>query len=459
MSVPLSAVTAVSMLDPGVPALNGIGKFSIGDPEGLDLVSSVWFDPQDTTRWKRSRPADSAQRPWTLQLDLATTCPKTGRLDVQLWRELTDTLPFLLGAPKASSDTTIRAACKDSTSTTLVAPLGDSSFLTYTSTKAFGLRFVATDLPAREVLAVRLVNGVGDTLLLGNHAGRGAWGSRWTLSESGSLSTAIDAGSRLRLRFDGDVVRKGIAAGLGLSAAGSDSFENTVSIYSARAQSRITGISAGTSRRFRLASWVVLSRDTTALEIPASNAQKQAAFRSHRASDGNTFEGTLSVFPVAEGVVGVSLLHEADTMALLTRAGNLQNRFHLFPGDSIEAVVYGNHAWVKLAFQHKDGKIFFTRAVLSDAVVADDQTEAYEDGSYKYRAEAIATATGTVRYEARSAFQRIVNRKVQEVWTDLYVVPMDTDVLPEGNARITLATPAVESVTFQVRRRTQGVVQ
>lgn len=458
VSVPLSVVGAVPMLDPGVPALNGVGKFAIGDPDGLDLVSSVWFDPQDTSRWKRKRPADSALRPWTLELELATTCPKSGTLDVQMWRDLSDTLPFLLGASKGPADTAIPAACKDSVSSTLIAKMGDSSFLTAT-TKAFGLRFAAAGFPAREVSVMRLVNGVGDTLLLGVHAGRGAWGARWTLSEPGSLSSAIDAGSRLRLRFDGAALRKGLAAGLGLANVGSDSFDNTVAIYSARAVSRVTDITASASRRFRLASWVVLSRDTTTLDVPAANKPEQKAFRSHRPSDGNTFEGTVSVFHVADGVVGVSLLHNSDTMALLTPSGHLQNRFHLFPGDSIEANVYGNNAWVKLGFQHKAGKILFTRAVLSDAVVADDQAEGYEDGSYQYREEAIATAKGTVRYEARSAFQRIVNRKAQEVWTDLYVVPMDAGVLLESNARITLATQPVDSVTFQVRRRTQGVVQ
>lgn len=455
------SVTAVptgvlTMLDPGVPALNGVGRFAIGQPEGLGLVSSVWFDPQDTTRWKRSRPTDSARGPWSLELRLTTTCPSSGDLDVQLYRNLSDTLPFLLGAAKGSPDASLQARCKDSV--TLVAAMGDSTFLS-DSTRPFGLRLSAEGFPVREVSSVRLVDGVGDTLLHGLHAGRGAWGSRWWVTSKGALSTALDAGTRLRLRFDGETLRRGIASGLGLATAGTDSFDNTVSIFSARAVSRVTRLTDGTIRRFRLASWVVLSRDTTAVDVPASNGQVQAAFRSHRPSDGNTFEGTLSVFPVAEGLVGVSLLYKSDTMSLVTPAGTLQNRFHLFSGDSIEANVYGSNSWLKLGFQYKDGKILFTRAVLSDVVVADDQAESFGEGAYQYREEAVARATGTVRYEARSAFQRIVNRKTQEVWTDLYAVPMDDDNLPEGNASITLASPPVETVTFQVRRRTQGVVQ
>lgn len=457
VSVPVTALRTITMLDPGVPALNGVGSFAIGDPDGLGLVSSVWFDPQDTSRWIRSRAKDSAGRPWKLELRLATTCPTGASLDVQMWSDVQDTLPFLLGADRDAPDSSVAASCKDST--TLVATLGDSAFATFDSTKAFGLRFSAPGFAPRVISAIRLVNGVGDTLLHGLHAGRGAWGSRWSVSGAGSISSALDAGTRLRIRFDGDAIRARISSGMGIDPVASDSFDNTVSIYSARAVSRVLDLSPNAARRFRLASWVVLSRDTTALTVPALKQQAQAAFASRRPSDGSSIEGTFSTFAVADGLVGICLLYGADTMSFLTPAGNLQNRFHLFEGDSIEAALYGGNAWIKLAFQYRDGKVLFTRTVLSDAVAADDQAKEFEGGAYEYREEAIAASKGPVRYEARSAFQRIVNRKAQEVWTDLYDVPMDGDLLPEGNAIVTLATNPVDSVSFQVRRRTQGVVQ
>lgn len=458
VSVPVTALRTVTMLDPGVPALNGVGTFAIGDPDGLGLVSSIWFDPADSARWVRSRAKDSAGRAWRLELGLATTCPKGAKLDVQVWGDVEDTLPFLLGQGRRAPDSSVVATCID-TSAILVAQLGDSNFVAYPSTKPFGLRFSATGFQAREVSSIRIVNGIGDTLLAGIHAGRGAWGSRWTVEESGAISSSLDAGTRLRIRFDGDAIRSGIASGLGLDPVGSDSFDNTVSIYSARAVSRVAGISPNAVRRFRLASWVVLMRDSSSLTVPARGTQAQTAFRSRRPSDGSSIEGTFSTFAVSDSLVGVVLLYGSDTMSFLTSSGNLQNRFHLFQGDSIEASLYGSNAWIKLGFQYRDGKVLFTRTVLSDVVAADDQATVYEDGSYEYREEAIASSVGPVRYEARSAFQRIVNRKAQEVWTDLYDVAMDGDSLAEGNARIRLATNPVESVTFQVRRRTQGVVQ
>lgn len=460
VSVPVTALRTITMLDPGVPALNGVGTFAIGDPDGLDLVSSIWFDPQDTTRWIRSSAKDSTAKAWKLELRLATTCPKGSSVTVQVWGDVKDTLPFLLGEGRSAPDSSVAATCNDTTAT-LVAQLGGSAFVAHPTTKAFGLRILAPGFQPREVSSssIRLVNGIGDTLLSGLHAGRGAWGSRWTVSGAGSISSSLDAGTRLRIRFDGDAIRGGISSGLGLDPVGSDSFDNTVSIYSARAVSRISGLSPNATRRFRLASWVVLFRDTDSLAVPSLGKQAQTAFRSRRPSDGSSIEGTFSTFAVSDSLAGICLLYGTDTMSFLTSSGRLQNRFHLFEGDSIEASLYGSNAWIKLGFHYRDGKVVFTRTVLSDAVAADDQAKEFEGGSYEYREEAIAAATGTVRYEARSAFQRIVNRKAQEVWTDLYDVAMDGDLLPEGNAIVTLATNPVELVTFQVRRRTQGVVK
>jgi hypothetical protein len=459
VSVPANALRVLTMLDPGVPALNGVGAFSIGHPDGLGLVSSVWFDPQDTSTWILGRPKDSARGDWKLEVKIATTCPAGATMDVRIWSDVQDTLPFLLGAGRGTPNSSVVATCIDS-SEILVARLGDSAFVTHPSTKAFGLRFVSESFPARVVKQIRLVNGVGDTLLHGMHAGRGAWGSRWSATGTGSISSAIDAGSRLRIRFDGDALRGAISSRLGLDPVASDSFDNTVSIYSARAVSRVTDLSANARRRFRLASWVVLSRDSTILSLPAPGGRAQADFKSRRPSDGSTIEGTVSTVALSDSLVGISILYGTDSATFVTTSGSLQKRFHLFAGDSIEATLSGSKfSWVKLAFQFRDGKLVFTRTILAETVVADDQANAYENRSYEYREEAIASAKGPVRYEARSAFQRVVNRKAQEVWTDLYVVPMDADSLVEGNAIVTLATQPVDSVTFQVRRRPQGVVQ
>lgn len=123
--------------------------------------------------------------------------------------------------------------------------------------------------------------------------------------------------------------------------------------------------------------------------------------------------------------------------------------------------MYGDPGWTKFQFINDGTKVRFVRTVLAAGVAADDQIESHDDYGYSvFREEAIATsASKRVRYEARSAFSRILNHKAQEVWTDLYPTSLSADATLDGYYRIDLRDRPIDSVTFVVRRRNLGVVE
>lgn len=458
VSVPFRALQIQVMADPAVPAYNGAGVLSVGQSAGFSAVTSFWFDPRDTTRWVRKRPADTAQGSWSLVLNLDTSIAGTPSVQIQTWNAVADTLPFLLGASRGAPDSSFGATLRD---TAIVGVLGDSNTVRYGQGRDIGIRVSAPNLESRGIYAVYLVNGKGDTLLPANVDGRAAWGVRWTVDDALAIASTVGAGKRVRILADANTLRSHIVTSLGLPQAASDSFDNTVAIFSARAKTSIANVSGGARARFLLSSWVVDHRDTT--ELAATSGDMQAAFSSVRTSDGKSLDGVLHVRKISDSLVRISIVAGADSIPFLNPLGSkgVQYHFYLFAGDSVEAPMSPNPNWVKFAFRYSGGKVRFIRTVLSDAVVADDQVEAHDASGYLvYRDEAIANSGSSfVRYEARTAFGRTLNRKAQEVWTDLVAARVSADSSIDDNFRIQLRSTPIDSVTFLVRRRSQGVVQ
>jgi len=455
VTVPFRALQVQVMADPSVPAYNGTGTLSVGQSDGFTAVTSLWFDPQDTSRWVRKRPADTARGSWTLVMRLDTAlAARDSTVELQVWHTVRDTLSFLLGKSSSSTSPSLVATIGDST---VRASLGDSNFVRYGQPGDIGFRIQAPKTPSRGVYAVYLVDGKGDTLLPGLVDGRAGWGVRWRTTTALALGHTIGAGKRVRLLADANTLRSHIVTSLHLPQVANDSFDNTVAVFSARAKSSIGSASPGGAYRFRLASWVVQQRDTTVVEI--GDGDRQAAFRSSRTSDGATMTGTLHVQRLDDSIARVFILHGTDTVPFYNRAGSVQNHFYLFKGDSIEAPMYQDPGWTKFSFRNQDGKIRFIRTILGDGVIADDQIQSYdESGNPVYRDESVAKS-GSVRFEARAAFGRILNRKAQEVWTDLYPAAVSTTSSLDDNFGVNLLSTPIDSVTFLVRRRSQGVVQ
>jgi len=456
VSVGLRALEIDTILEPGVPALNGMGTLVLGGTKALSASTSLWFAPSDSTRWLLGSSFDRGA--WTLELLLDTSCSSEDGIEVRLWSRIQDTLAFLSGTPMTIAERTVSATCNTDTKTgnvRVTALVGDSNRAIYHSSDDFGLRIEAPGFQTRQIVAARLVDGKGDTLLPGLLEGRSAWGVRWTDRKTGSLASSLGAGKRLRLRFDAAALRSAVASRLGLPTADADSFDNAVSIFSARAVAPVISVSEQVARRFRLASWVVRHADTSFAAIGS-----QVGWKTSRPEDGASMEGTLVVRDAEAGAARVCLLAGSDSIPFLTRDGQVQYSFVLLEGDSVEAPMSGDPGWTKFQFKLKGGKVRFIRQVLASGVAADDQIQGVDDGSYVYRDEAVAVeGRGKVRFEARTAFSRILNRKAQQVWTDLYPVAVQKDAVLDDNATIELAAEPIDSVTFLLRRRITGAVQ
>lgn len=464
VTLPVSFVHIDTIVEPGVPAYSGSGSLVIGGGDAFAVSTSLWFDVKDTTRWITNRPDAVANPGWRLVLSLDTSCA-SGKVHLSRWNTELDTGAFLLGLDGAdfsdAPDYEATASCNDDstgTSHTIDLPLGDSTTVVRKGTN-FGIRLTASDFASRVVSAVRVVNGQGDTLAVGLFEGRGAWGVRATPRSAGSLTSMATAGTRLRLRFDEIALRRSLQNALGIDSVASDSFDNTFSLYSARATAPLVSVSASTSQRFRLASWVVLNRDTTDLPFSVgANASK--AFASSRKVDGKTMQGELRVMGLKGGIARIALVTDGDSVPFYTTQTDTVSHFYLFPGQAVEAPMYADPGWTKFWFVNDGTKVRFIRTVLALGVAADDQVQSVEDGASVYREEAIATTgLSRVRFEARTAFSRMLNRKVQEVWTDLYMTSVATDATLDGNYRIDLRSNPIDSATFIVRRRNQGVVE
>jgi hypothetical protein len=171
-------------------------------------------------------------------------------------------------------------------------------------------------------------------------------------------------------------------------------------------------------------------------------------------------EGTLVARPAGAGTIRISLLSGSDSIPFLTRDAAIQYSFVLLPGQEIEAPMYLDPGWTKFRFRWQDGKVRFLRQVLAAPVAADDQIGGVDGGVYVFRDEAVArVGVSRVRFEARTAFSRILNRGAQEVWTDLYPVAVQSDSVLNDNSRIDLGNEPLDSVTFLFRRRITGAVQ
>lgn len=452
----LRSLEVDTILEPGVPSLNGVGTLVLGGTDALASTTSLWFDPSDSARWARG--AKSERGNWKLELDLDTRCSRPDGIDVLMWSGIRDTLAFLSGIPMGTPERTVAARCVDDT----VAGVGrvsvallDSHRVEFHSSMDFGLRLVAPDFASRQIVAARLVDGVDDTLRTGILEGRAAWGMSWSDRGVGSLASSLGWGKRLRLRLDGASLREALAAHLGLPETQADSFDNTVSLFSARVGADIDVRTPGTARRFRLASWVVRHTDVTWGPVGASTA-----WSSSRPEDGASMEGTLVVREAGAGTVRVALLSGSDSVPFLTRDGQIQYSFVLRKDREVEAPMHLDPGWTKFRFLWQGGKVRFERQVLAAPVAADDQIEAVDDGSYVFRDEAVAVpGLGRIRFEARTAFSRILNRTAQEVWTDLYPVAVQTDSVVNDDSRIDLGSEPLDSVTFLFRRRITGAVQ
>lgn len=461
--VPVGFVAVDTIVEPGVPSYSGIGSLVVGGTDAFDAVTSLWFDATDTTRWGLGGPAgkvDSAG--WTLRVVLDTTCSGAGKVGLRRWNSVPDVGTFLMGGSieAAPAQTIASGACRDTGSIhNLDFHLGDSSLVVRKKTR-FGVRLEGDGFAARKVLSVHLLDKRGDTLRLATHDGRGAWGTRFLPKWRGSIAGMSATGTRLRMRFKGDALRLQLRRALGVESVASDSFDNTFVIHSARADAPVVSVSNGVAQRFRLASWIVEGRDTTSLAFgKGSNASQ--SFVTRRDRDARKMEGDLRVRGYEGGLARVSLVVGSDSVPFYTTEGVVVNHFYLFPGDSIEAPMYQDPGWTKFTFRNDGQKIHFVRTILHDGVSADDQVLELDDYSKAvYREEAIARpGVSKVRLEARSAFGKILNNKAQEVWTDLYTVSVTGESILEGVYRIDLAASPLDSVTFTVRRRSQGVVE
>lgn len=463
VTLPVSFLRVDTIVEPGVPAYSGLGSLIVGGGNVFSTTTSLWFDVNDTDRWIRERPATVANTGWRLQVVLDTSC-SDGDVKLRRWNSDLDTGTFLLGLESAdlsTPDYEKTGECKDDASGTVHSieiPLGDSTAVVPKG-RNFGIRLTAPDFNARNVAAVRVLDGAGDTLEIGRFEGRPAWGVRST-HRGGSLTSLSTTGSRLRMRFDASALRQSLRNALGADLAASDSFDNTFSVFSARAVSKLDSVSSGVSARFRLASWVVQHRDTTDLPFGVGTSARKA-FASRRDFDGKSMDGELVVTGLKGGIARISLVKSGESILFYTTQSDTASHFYLFPGDSVEAPMYGDPGWTKFQFINDGTKVRFVRTVLAAGVAADDQIESHDDYGYSvFREEAIATsASKRVRYEARSAFSRILNHKAQEVWTDLYPTSLSADATLDGYYRIDLRDRPIDSVTFVVRRRNLGVVE
>lgn len=461
--VPVGFLAVDTIVEPGVPSYSGIGSLVVGATDAFDAALSVWFDATDTTRWGRGGLAGMVDSSgWTLRVVLDTTCTGSGKVGLRRWNKISDLDAFLLGGivDSAPVQSVAAGACSDSASIhNLDFHLGDSTLVQRKKTR-FGIRLEGDGFAARTVLTMFLLNDVGDTLRFATHEGRGAWGVRTQPKWRGSIAGMVATGTRLRMRFDAQALRAELRRTMGIEAAESDSFDNTFTILSARATAPLLGVSSGVAQRLRLASWTVLGRDTTTLAF-SKGANASRAFASSRARDAKKMEGELHVRGYEGGIARISLLVGSDSVPFYTTEGGIVNHFHLFPGDSIEAPMYQDPGWTKFTFRNDGRQIHFVRTILHDAVAADDQiTELDNYSKPVYREESIArSGVSKVRFETRTAFSRILNNKAQDVWTDLYTVSVAGENTLEGVYRIDLAKSPLDSVTFTVRRRSQGVVE
>ncbi len=452
----LRALDVDTILDPGVPSLNGVGTLVLGGSDALESTTSLWFSPSDSTRWVRG--SKDERGTWKLELVLDSSCSDPDGIEIRMWSGIKDTLAFLSGISMGTAERTVSAACvNDSASNTgrVRASLLDSTRVVFHSSQDFGLRLVAPGFESRQIVAVRLVDGVDDTLHPGLLEGRAAWGMRWSDRGAGSLASTLGWGKRLRVRLDDAALRQALATRLGLPSVDADSFDNSVSLFSARVGADVHVRTPGTARRFRLASWVIRHTDISYASIGSS-----VGWSSSRPDDGASMEGTLVARDGGAGTVRVALLSGSDSIPFLTHDGQIQYTFVLLPGQEIEAPMYLDPGWTKFRFLLEDGKVRFVRHVLAAPVAADDQIKAVEGGVYVFRDEAVAKdGVARVRFEARTAFSRILNRGAQEVWTDLYPVAVQTDSVINDNSRIDLGSQPLDSVTFLFRRRITGAVQ
>lgn len=461
VTLPLGVAEIDTIVEPGVPAYSGIGSLVVGSSAAFDATASIWFDAKDTTRWVSGGDSDVVDG-WTLRVLLDTSCP-SGKLHLSRWNTELDTGAFLLGADLASEpDYEASASCVDDTADASLHyidfPLGDSSAVVRKGGN-FGVRLDGEGFEVRSIALAAILNPEGDTLRYGLFEGRGAWGTRLVRKPGGSITGMLAAGTRLRMRLRADDLRTELLDRMGIDSVASDSFDNSVTVFSARVASTVANVSAGASQRLRLASWSILSRDTTDLEF-SEGGSRSRAFSSSRARDGKTMSGELRLVGMDDGLVRVALVTDGDSIPFYTTEGTVVYHFYLFPGESIEAPMYSDPGWTKFRFENDGRRVRFVRAILSDAVAADDQImDVDENGDIVYREEAIASAgVGKVRFEARTAFGRMLNNRKQEVWTDLYAATV-SDASLEGNFRIDLAAKPVDSVSFVVRRRSLGVVE
>jgi len=475
VTIPVSALRVDTIQEPGVPSLNGVGFLSVGETESYRASTSIWFDPRNVDRWIHNATSLDTTTNWRLELKLDAACPK-GDLRVSITSTTSgvgDTLKFLQALGPADS-TLSGVSCRAEDSVIAVTlpfrtlPTSAANFGIHIESNGFDAReiYYHGDYPhqiARVTNATGAKGGKGDTLFTGNFDGRPAWQTRWTPSTVGSIASTAGAGKRLRIRFDTASIRNNLLAALHLPASKGDSFENQVAIFSARAVSRYSKITDGAMRRFRLASWVVQSVDTTMATVSA--APTVVGFSSARVADGKSMSGELHVAQLPFGAVSICVISGSDSLSFYTREGVLENHFILYPGQDIEAPVYADPGWMKMRFRYdKNGsaeKILYIRTILSAGVAADDQIQSVDGSSNAiFRSEAIATPDqSTVRFEARTAFNRIINVRAQPVWTDLYPVALSGETAIDNQFQINLWPNPVDSVTFLVRRRTLGVVQ
>lgn len=457
VTIPVGAQLVDTIVLPGVPSYSGLGTLVVGDADAFSSVTSLWFDAKDTTRWSSGGTTGLVEPGWTLRLRLDESCSDTLRLS--RWNSGLDTGAFLLGAGVSSTpDAELAGKCTNDSSKYYVDfRLGDSTDIVRKQT-SFGVRLAGTGFPMRQVLAANVLNNKGDTLKFALHEGRGAWGTRLVRKRGGSITGMASSGTRLRIRFSGEGLRSRLQSALGLSAVESDSFDNTIAVFSARMNAPIVSASTGTAHRFRLASWTVLSRDTS--DAPFGGSQS-VPFVSKRARDGKSMEGDLKVDWFEGGLARVSLVSSGDSVPFYTTQGKIVYHFYLFPGEAIEAPMYKDPGWTKFWFRNDSTRLRFVRTVLYDGVIADDQVQGLDgNADVVYREEAIARpGVENVRFEARASVGRILNNKKLEVWTDLYPSDLDDDASIGARFRIDLRANPLDSVTFIVRRRNQGVVE
>lgn len=460
--LPVGFLEVDTIVEPGVPSYSGHGSLVVGGTDAFSAVTSFWFNSKDTTTWTSDGDKGLVDTGWTLRLALDTTCSGGENLKLRRWNTVGDTNSFLLGGAIDATpvQSGVAGVCSDTLDIHhLDFRLGDTT-LAARKKSSFGVRLEGDAFAARNVLTAVLINHDGDTLHYANHEGRGAWGVRFVPKWKGSMSGMIATGTRLRMRMKGDNLRAGLRKAMGVEAAGSDSFDNTFTVVSARAVAKVVTVSSGVAQRFRLASWTVLGRDTTSLDF-ANGSKVSTHFASRRDRDGKTMDGDLHVDGFIGGLARISILVDGDSVPFLTTEGNAVYHFFLFPGDSVEAPMYQDPGWTKFSFRNDGNTIRFVRTILSDGVAADDQISHLDENSDAvFREEAIARpGVSRVRFEARTAFGRMLNNKMQEVWTDLYSVGIDGESIIEGAYRIDLDKSPLDSVTFTVRRRSQGVVE